>query len=79
MKFIYNYKIFIELFGIKSANPLNLFYNTDKTSGKFFKIIQNCGVMKPFGRHALLSRGWGSQDKQKVEPAFRLCREADRG
>jgi hypothetical protein len=22
------------------------------------------------GRHALLSRGWGSQDKQKVEPTL---------
>jgi hypothetical protein len=28
---------------------------------------QYCGVMK-FGRHALLSRGWGSQDKHRIMP-----------
>jgi hypothetical protein len=26
-----------------------------------------CGVMK-FGRHALLSRGWGLQDKRSIMP-----------
>ena len=30
----------------------------------------NCGVMKlrKHGRHALLSRGWGKQDKRSIEP-----------
>ena len=30
----------------------------------------HCGVMKlrKHGRHALLSRGWGKQDKRSIEP-----------
>src|ERR1700733_1598317 len=27
-----------------------------------------------FGRHALLSRGWGSQDKRSIEPVWQQCR-----
>lgn len=32
------------------------------------QVLIHCGVMKFFGRHALSSRGWGSQDKRSIEP-----------
>lgn len=62
-----NSKIFLEIFGTNKPYRLNLFYKTWQRVSSL-KLIQHCGVMKPFGRHALLSRGWGSQDKRKVEP-----------
>jgi hypothetical protein len=55
------FKIFISGYAIVWSICLNIAMSMAD------KYWQYCGVMK-FGRHALLSRGWGSQDKHRIMP-----------
>ena len=55
------FKIFISGYATYWGICLNIAMSMAQKAGPY------CGVMK-FGRHALLSRGWGSQDKHRIMP-----------
>jgi len=59
---IESFKIFIELYTMYRPFVLTLHCNRSLNN-----ILWSDEI---FGRHALLSRGWRSQDKQKVEPTL---------
>jgi hypothetical protein len=75
LNIFYISNFFLEKFGMKLPFTVLLCYQSSSEHGSLgpqmlefnwfldlaILVLQNCGVMKISGRHALLSRGWGKR------------------
>jgi hypothetical protein len=67
LNIVYKFKIYVEIYLLNQYCWLILHQQTTSS-------LNTLWGDETFGRHALSSRGWGSQDKQSVEPTLLLVR-----